>query len=324
MNQPVAMILAAGKSTRMKSETPKVLHELFGKPLIEYVLDAVRAAGVGRVLVVVGHKASLVRQGLSHCEGVEFALQEQQHGTGHAVMACEPALRDHDGPVLIVAADTPMLKAQSLTALLDRQRQHSAACVIATARTADNAGLGRIVRSQDGEFLRIVEERDASADERRITEINTGCFAYDTQSLLAALRELRPENEQAEYYLTDCPHILRGQGGPVIAACIMDIDEALGINTRAQLAHVGRRLQEEFLTRLMLDGVTIVDPGLTHIDSRATIGRDTIIRPFTAITGAVHIGSGCAIGPHAVLTGPLRVPDGTVVGPFRTPANAGS
>lgn len=244
-SSPVAIILAAGQSKRMQSETPKVLHEACGRPMIEYVLDAARAAGATRIIVVVGHKADVVRAALAHHGDVEFALQAEQHGTGHAVMMCRDLLADHDGPVLVLTGDTPLLRGSSLQALLDAQRSHEAACVVGTAQTQHNDGLGRIVRDAAGHFLRIVEHKDATPEELAITEINTGCFAYDSRSLFAALDQVRPNNNQGEYYLTDCAEILRTQGRPVVAACKLAIAEAMGVNTQEQLAEVERVMRDQ-------------------------------------------------------------------------------
>ncbi|WP_437185786.1 NTP transferase domain-containing protein [Planctomicrobium sp. SH668] len=238
MPETVAIILAAGKSKRMQSETPKVLHEVCGRPIVEYVLDAAREAGATRLILVVGHKADVVRQAMRNHPDVEFALQTEQLGTGHAVMSCRDQLAGFDGQVLILAGDTPLLKGSSLARLLQERLAANAACVVGTATTENNFGLGRIVRDQDGKFLRIVEQRDATPEEQLITEINTGCFAFDSVSLFKALDQVRPENAQGEYYLTDCPEILSRQGEPVLAACTLDIEEALGINTQEQLAEV--------------------------------------------------------------------------------------
>jgi len=215
---PVAIVLAAGKSTRMKSAVPKVLHELFGRPMIEYVLDAVRAAGVRRTVVIVGHQAEMVRQALLHHADLRFALQAEQRGTGHAVMMAAEALADHDGPALVLAGDTPLLQGSSLTGLLDEQRRHAAACVIGTAVTDANQGLGRVVRDAAGNFLRIVEQKDATPEEAAIREINTGCYAVDCRLLFESLQKVRPDNSQGEYYLTDVPAVLKAAGKTVVAA----------------------------------------------------------------------------------------------------------
>jgi bifunctional UDP-N-acetylglucosamine pyrophosphorylase / glucosamine-1-phosphate N-acetyltransferase len=313
---PVSIILAAGKSTRMKSALPKVLHEVCGRPMIEYVLEAARGAGIGRQVVVVGHAAEAVKTALANQADLEFALQAEQKGTGHAVMMCRDALAAHDGPVLILTGDAPLMRPASFLALLEEFHSNSAACVIGTAETVNNHGLGRIVRDDHGEFQRIVEQKDATPVEAAITEINVGCYVFDCRKLFSALAEIRPNNKQGELYLTDCCGILKSRGDTVVAAKKLDIVEALGVNTRAQLVEVHRALQATFFESLMASGVTIVEPAQTYIDLRAEIGPDTIIAPFTAIEGPVKIGANCRIGPHAVLTGGARIADGTVVGPF--------
>jgi bifunctional UDP-N-acetylglucosamine pyrophosphorylase / glucosamine-1-phosphate N-acetyltransferase len=237
-----AVILAAGKSTRMKSDTPKVLHEVRGQPMIEYVLDAARQAGATRLIVVVGHQADRVQAALSQHPDVEFALQAEQKGTGHAVMMCRDHLANHDGPVLVLTGDTPLLRSASLQALLNVQQREQAACVVGTARTEQNEGLGRIVRDAEGHFVRIVEQKDAGPEELKILEINTGCFAYDCRSLFEALDQVRPNNRQQELYLTDCAEILRRAGRRVVAACEFDITEAMGVNTPQQLEEVEKAM----------------------------------------------------------------------------------
>ena len=240
MARSVAIILAAGKSKRMKSDVPKVLHQACGRPMIEYVLDAAREAGAERIVVVVGHKADQVQAALENHPDVEFALQSEQLGTGHAVMCCREQLANHQGAVLVLAGDTPLLRGSSLQALIQELHEKSAACIVGTAQTEQNEGLGRIVRDASGDFLRIVEHKDASPEELQITEINTGCFAYNAESLFDALEQVRPENNQGEYYLTDCAEILRTSGKRVAAACKLDIEEAMGVNTQDQLTEVER------------------------------------------------------------------------------------
>ena len=206
--------------------------------MVEHVLDAARSAGVKRLVVVVGYQAELVRNGLArHCD-VEFALQSEQKGTGHAVQVCAEQLANHDGPVLVLAGDTPLLRGESLAELLAELNDQRAACVIGTAITENNFGLGRIVRSSSGDFLRIVEQKDATPEEAAIREINTGCYAFESRLLFQALIQIRPNNSQGEYYLTDVPAILKSAGHRVIAAPKLTIEEALGVNTPEQLAEV--------------------------------------------------------------------------------------
>lgn len=318
MNKPVAVVLAAGKSTRMKSDTPKVIHQIFGRSMIDYVLQAAREAGVGRMVVVVGHEADRVKAALSHHPDVEFALQTEQKGTGHAVMMCNDQLAGHEGPVLVLAGDTPLLTAESLQGLLDEHRQHKAGCVIGTAVTEANQGLGRIVRNAAGEFEAIVEQKDATPEQQAIQEINTGCYVFDCQPLLSVLTRLKTNNTQGEYYLTDGPALMKSDGLPVRASQKFDILEAMGVNTRVQLAEVRRALQLRAMEHWMAEvGVTIVAPEQTSIDPRAQIGQDTIIQPFTTIEGEVRIGSRCEIGPHVVIRGPIELPDETRTQPFQ-------
>ncbi len=313
MDAPIAVILAAGKSTRMKSEVPKVLHSVCGRLMIEYVLDAARAAGVTQLVVVVGHKADLVRKSLAHHPDVTFAEQTEQQGTGHAVMMCEASLTGHNGSVLILAGDTPLLQGASLKALLDAQSREKAACVIGTAKTINNEGLGRVVRDAEGLFRCIVEHKDATPQQRQITEINTGCYAFSTPLLLQSLRQLQPNNVQSEYYLTDCPGILMNEGHNVVASCSLTLEEALGVNTRVQLSEVQTSIQHRIQTELMLSGVTIENPAQTTIHFGAQIGRDTLVRPFTMIEGNVVIGENCVVEPFTHVTGPRTIPDGTRV-----------
>ena len=242
MQDPVAIVLAAGKSTRMNSDIPKVLHPICGRAMIEYVFDAVRAAGIQRIIVVVGHQANDVRTALSHHTDVEFAYQAEQNGTGHAVKMCAELLKEHSGPVLILAGDTPFLTSDSLSGLLDDFHAHQAACVIGTAETEENEGLGRIVRDENRQFAKIVEQRDATPEIAAIQEINTGCFVFDGQSLLRVLDEIKPTNNQNEYYLTDCPEILKDEGQRVIAADRFEIVEAIGVNTPEQLADAEQQM----------------------------------------------------------------------------------
>lgn len=316
MANVLGIILAAGKSTRMKSALPKVLHEVCGRPMIEYVLDAARAAGVTQIVAVVGHRAELVKEQLSRHADVQFALQSEQKGTGHAVMMCRDQLAAHQGPVLVLAGDTPLLRSESLAGLLQAQAESNAAAVIGTTDTDANQGLGRIVRDAAGKFDQIVEERDATAEQKQIREINTGCYAFDATALLSALDRIRPDNNQAEYYLTDCPLVLKRDGKTVAAAKVFNVVEAMGVNTRAQLADVTKAIQQTALAKLMASGVSIVAPELTYIDPRAEIGADSVILPFSVIQGPVKIGPDCRIGPHAVLEGAVEVPAGATIGPF--------
>lgn len=235
---PLAIILAAGKGTRMASDLPKVLVHVCGRPMVRYVIDAVKAAGVDRVLAVVGYRSDLVRQELAAEAGIEFVEQTEQLGTGHAVMMCREQLARQAGPVLILAGDSPLTQPSSLRALLAEFAAQRPACLIGTAHKPNPAGLGRIVRGTDGEFLAIVEEKDATPDQRAITEVSLSTYVFRPDALLFALQQLTANNVQGEYYLTDCPGVLKASGEPVIALPALQPCETLSINNPAELAVV--------------------------------------------------------------------------------------
>jgi bifunctional UDP-N-acetylglucosamine pyrophosphorylase/glucosamine-1-phosphate N-acetyltransferase/UDP-N-acetylglucosamine pyrophosphorylase len=238
MNQPVAVVLAAGMGTRMKSDLPKVLVPVLGRPMIEYVLEALAAAGIARSIVVIGYRAEDVRQTLTNRQGLEFALQTERLGTGHAVKMAQPLLAGHDGPVVIVAGDSPLLQASSLDKLLAHFQQHPAACLLGTLHKPNPAGLGRILRNAAGQFTGIVEEKDATEDQRRVTEVNMSTYIFSGPKLLRALDQLNNDNRQREYYLTDCPGILLRECQPVEALPVLEPCEALSINTPEELQSV--------------------------------------------------------------------------------------
>jgi len=248
---PIAVVLAAGKGTRMASDLPKVLHEADGKPLVTWVLEALVAAGIVDRIVVVGYRADLVERALAGMPGVSFALQHEQRGTGDAVAAAADAIRariatDTPGarrPVVIVCGDSPMLRVESVTNLLAAWDARGASCLLGTAVTADPTGLGRIVRDTTGRFERIVEQKDASEAERAIDEVNMSTYVFEARDLLQALAELRPNNAAGEYYITDCPGMLRRAGQVVDAVACLDASETLSVNTPEQLAAVAAALK---------------------------------------------------------------------------------
>ena len=246
--QPLAVVLAAGKGTRMGSDLPKVVHEAAGRPLVRWVVDALRNAGIGEIIVVVGHRAELVEACLAGVPGLSFAIQRQQRGTGDAVAAAaaeiEARLADHRRrPVVIVCGDSPMLRPESVRGLLASFAESGASCLVGTAVTADPQGLGRIVRDQAGRFLRIVEQKDATPDERAIREVNMSTYVFAAEDLLRALARLDNSNASGEYYLTDCPGILLGDGHLVDALACLDPSETLSVNTPEQLAEVAEALR---------------------------------------------------------------------------------
>jgi len=244
MIRPLAIILAAGKGKRMGSDLPKVLVPVGGRPMIHYVIDAVRAARIRQILIVVGYRADLVRRELAGEAEVEFVEQAEQLGTGHAVMMCRRQIELQQGPVLILAGDSPMVQASSLELLLAEFSTRRPACLLGTGKKPDPSGLGRVVRDDAGEFLGIVEEKDATPDERAITEVNLSTYLFQSSALLLALQQLTASNVQGEYYLTDCPGVLKAAGQRVEALCVLQPREALSINTPEELAAVENEMNE--------------------------------------------------------------------------------
>lgn len=238
MVEALAIVLAAGKGTRMQSDLPKVLVPVAGRPMVEYVLDTLQEAGVEQTVVVVGYRADLVRETLAHRPGLRFAEQKEQLGTGHAVMMCREHLAAHHGPVLVLAGDSPMIESRSVAELVAAFERGRPACLLGTANKENPAGLGRVVRDAQGNFIGIVEEKDATEAQRKITEVNLSCYLFDSQELLAALDRLSNDNKQQEYYLTDCPGILLAQGKKVQALPILSARETLSINNMEELAAV--------------------------------------------------------------------------------------
>ena len=238
MANALAIILAAGQGTRMNSDLPKVLFPACEKPMIHHVISALNAAGVHRCVVVVGYREDLVKESLDCFSGVEFAVQSERLGTGHAVMMCRDQIESHEGPVLIVTGDSPMIQTKSIESLLQRFETDNPACVLGTLLKDDPTGLGRIVRDSSGAFDSIVEQRDATDEQLSINEVNMSTYVFDAKGLSQALSELKPENQQQEYYLTDCPSILKERGKLVIADPILQPCEALSVNTPEELAIV--------------------------------------------------------------------------------------
>ncbi len=313
---PVAIILAAGQGKRMKSDKAKVLHEVCGQPMIRYVVDAARGAGAKTIIVVVGYAAEQIRAYLKDELDVLFATQTEQLGTGHAVKSCRPLLADYEGPALVLVGDEPLLRPKPLADLLERQHRDLAACLLGTAMLDDPTGFGRILRDSAGRFLRIVEERDCSPEERALKEVNPSCYVFELPGLWDALDQIGTSNSQGEYYLTDAPEHLKSMGRKVLATNVLEADDVLGVNTRQHLAQASAIMQARIQDHWMTEGVSIVDPRNTYIDGRAEIGQDTVIRPFTVITGAVKIGADCRVGPFAHLRAGSVLDDGVDVGAF--------
>jgi bifunctional UDP-N-acetylglucosamine pyrophosphorylase/glucosamine-1-phosphate N-acetyltransferase/UDP-N-acetylglucosamine pyrophosphorylase len=244
MDPPKAVILAAGKGTRMKSDLPKVLFPVLGRPMIHYVLDALTAAGVEKQIVVVGYEAQQVRDELKSRSELEFAMQSEQLGTGHAVQMARSALEGHRGPVIVLAGDSPLAQPKSLRSLLARFSTDRPGLLLGTLHAPQPKGLGRILRDSSGNFLGIVEEKDATEDQRRIHEVNMSTYIFDGPPLLEALSKLSADNSQGEYYLTDCARLLREAGHRVEAAPLLESCEGLSINTRDELTIVEQTMRE--------------------------------------------------------------------------------
>lgn len=245
MSETLGIVMAAGKGTRMESELPKVLVPACGRPMIDYVLDALEAAGISRSVVVVGYRADDVRQALANREQVEFAEQTEQHGTGHAVMMCREQIGNHDGAVMVVTGDSPLIQVSSIRALLELYEQEKPSCILGSLHSDTPAGLGRIVRDQQKNFLGIVEEKDATPEQRLLTEVNMSTYVFDAAALLPCLDQLTNDNQQSEYYITDCPGIMRQSGQDVRALPVLKPCEALSVNNMAQL-----RIVEEEMRKL--------------------------------------------------------------------------
>ncbi len=324
-----AIILAAGKSTRMRSKLPKPLHPICGLPMTAHVVRACRAAGVERVIVVIGHEAEAVRAGLGG--DLEYALQATQRGTGDAVRAARPLLEDWQGTILVLAGDVPLLPAETLRRLVGHHQGTGAAATLLTAFLDDPTGYGRVVRDAAGRVARIVEERDATDAERALHEWNPSIYAFDAAALWAALADITPNNAQGEFYLTDTIGALVGQGARVEAVPADDPRDVLGVNTRVELAAAAAILRERILVNLMFSGVTVTDPATTYVDIDVEVGQDTILEPNTFLLRGTRVGEDCVLGPFTrieagTLGNGVRVlasqvaesvlEDGVRVGPF--------
>lgn len=299
MREIEAVVLAAGKGKRMVSALPKVLHTICGRPMIAYVLQTLTQVGIASPVVVVGHGAGQVQTALG--DGVRYAVQEEQLGTGHAVMQAMPLLEGYAGTVVIVYGDVPFLRAETIETLLAHHREQGAAATILTDLRDDPTGYGRVLRDARGNVRRIVEEPDASPEEREVREINAGMYAIEAGALRDALRALQPANVQGEYYLTDAVQTLLDRGHTVAAVVVSSSQEASGINSRLELAAAEAAMRTRLLDALMQSGVTVVDPGATYVHAGVRVGSDTILHPATFLEGDTVIGEACVIGPHARL-----------------------
>ena len=324
-----SVILAAGMGTRMKSKMPKVLHKVCGKPLSKWVIDASKAAGADKVCAVVGHKAETVKEVLG--DVCEFALQAEQKGTGHAVMQAIDVIKNSKGEVVILNGDTPLITAETINKAIEYHKNNGNQATVITAILDDATGYGRIVRDNDGSVLKIVEQKDASEEEKKINEVNSGMYVFDAQSLVYALDKITPNNAQGEYYLTDTLEILLSAGKKIGGYAISDNDEIRGINDRVQLNEAEKIMQKRINEYHMRNGVTMRNPESVYIEVGVEIGNDTEICQNVTIKSGTKIGSDWVIGSGSMLDRAVihdgvdvlssvilesEVDEGTHVGPF--------
>lgn len=297
MSELISVILAAGKGTRMKSALPKVLHKVGGKPMVQHVLDAAKEAGATRNVIVIGFGGEKVKETIG--EQAEIVVQAEQLGTGHAVRQAEGVLSGVEGTVLVLCGDTPLLTGSLLKKLCKEHEVSGAKATVLTAIMPDATGYGRIIRDKAGNVAKIVEHKDATEEERKVQEVNSGIYCFDKKALFDALTKVGCDNAQGEYYLPDVLEILKDQGEKIWATAADDYEETLGINSRVQLAGAEKILRRRKNVELMDNGVTLLDPDSTFVDADVVIGKDTVIYPFTWLEGKTIIGENCIIGPSS-------------------------
>ena len=301
MSDVAAIILAAGKGTRMKSGLVKVMHDIGGRPMISWSVRAAKAAGAGSVAIVAGHQAEKVRDSFAADDTITFAIQEEQLGTGHAAACAREALEGFKGTVLILCGDVPLLRHETLLAMLANHEKRAATLSVLTTHLDNPFGYGRIVKREGGRISRIIEEKDASSEEREIMEVNSGIYSVNSEFLFRALSGLTSDNAQGEQYLTDIVKIAADQGLLCLAFPTNDPDEVMGVNDRVQLATAAAILRNRINYELMLSGVTMVDPAATYIEEGVLIGADTTIYPNVHLSGNTVIGPDCLLEPGAVI-----------------------
>ena len=300
----------------MNTKLAKVLHEVCGRPMLAYVLDACRKADIQKIYVIVGFGAEQVQEHFADAEDIVWVRQDEQLGTGHAVACCEEHLKECDGQVLVLCGDGPLIRSHTLKALIEKHESGQSAATLATAVLDDPTGYGRIVRDQYGNMQGIVEDSDCTNEQRAIKEINPSYYLFNCNVLFDALEKVKPNNVKKEYYLTDAVSGIIATGHKVEAITAVLPEGAMGVNSRAQLSAASKIMQQRIQRQLMEDGVTIVDPDNTWIDARAQIGQDTVVEPFTYIHGEVKIGRDCRIGPFAFLRHGTVLENDIVLGVF--------
>ena len=309
------LILAAGLGTRMKSERAKVLHEIGGLPLIIYVCRTARSLEPEIIHVVVGHQAAEVERAVQNEMGdlAGFVMQTEQRGTGHAVMAARAQLADSNSLVLLLPGDVPLIRSETLKAFIENYKSSRAACSVLSVRLENPTGYGRIVRDENDLFVRIVEQKDATPEEQKIKEINSGIYCFDSRKLFSALERVNTSNKQGEYYLTDVPQILLSDGEVVNVYLHGDAREVSGINTRAELAEFENLLRRQTIRKLMTEGgVTFIDPSHAYISAEAEVGRDCVVYPDVSIEGKSKVGRNCEIRSGTRITN-SRLADNVIV-----------
>lgn len=298
--ESAAIVLAAGAGTRMKSKKPKVAHEVLGKPMVRWVIDAARAAGLARIVTVVGHERNQVIPLVE--ADTEIAEQYVRRGTADAVNSCREQLDDFAGSVAVLSGDCPLITSSTIRKLVEMRERTNAAVVVLTMELDDPTGYGRIVRDASGEVERIVEQKDANEAEAAITECNSGFYCFDGKALFDALLKVSNDNAQGEFYLTDVLSICREAGRAVLALPTEDPAECLGVNSRGQLAQATKQLQRRINERLMAEGVTMTDPDLVWVGPDVKVSRDVELLPMTFLYGATSVGEGSVVGPNSRLT----------------------
>ena len=301
------VVLAAGAGTRMKSDRQKTLHEIGGRSLLSHSLHAAAGVHPNHLVAVVGHQRDQVAPAVEqiaeqmHVE-IRQAVQEEQNGTGHAVQVGLSAIPDFDGTVVVTNGDVPLLTPETLQALVDKHESEHAAVTVLSLEFDNPTGYGRIIRGEAGDVLEIVEEKDATDEQRAVREVNSGVFAFDGKVLRDALTRVTPDNAQGEFYITDVLSIARGDGLRVTAFTAPDARELAGVNDRVQLAEAGKELNRRLVEKAMRGGATVIDPDTTWIGVEVEIGRDVLIHPNTQLWGSTVIGDGAEIGPDTTLT----------------------
>lgn len=308
-----AIILAAGKSTRMKSDAPKVLHEVCGKPMLWYVIQACREAGASPLVLVVGHRKEDVIDAFADDDDIVWVEQREQKGTGHAALVCGDALEGFDGPVLTIAGDMPLIRGETLRNLIEENRRTGHAVTLATSILDDPTSYGRIIRDAAGNLTGIVEHNDCTPEQLKVREVNVSYYCFDGKQMFDLLRRIQPNNAKGEYYITDTVRLALESGAGCGATATVPPQDAMGINSRADLAAISVLMQGRIQAAWMDERVTIVDPRTTWIETDCRIGPETVIAPFSFVgTGAV-IGAGCRIGPHACIPAGAVVPDAATI-----------